>query len=64
MIERLMYVWDRTHIPSCHNITHKILTKFFSMRFKMYNSKQKKQFVAENKNCKYNSKTMAMHAII
>lgn len=64
MVQQLLYVWDETNIPSCHNITHKIITTFFTMRFKMYTLKQKDQFSKENKNYAYNSKTMAMHAAV
>lgn len=64
MVQQLQYVWDETQIPSCHNITNKILSRFFTMRFKMYCLNQKKQFCQVNKKCMYNSKTMAMHAVV
>ncbi|XP_071579887.1 uncharacterized protein [Temnothorax nylanderi] len=49
MVEKLQYVWDGTYIPSCHNIGHKILTRFFTMRLRMYCLKQKEQYSQEKK---------------
>lgn len=64
LVQQLFYVWDGTNIPNCHNITTNILTRFFTMRLKMYNLKQKEEFLPENKRHTYNSKTMAMHVAV
>lgn len=57
LVEKMLYVWENTNITQCHNITVKILKRFFYMRFRIFNLQRKEFLEKENKNRMYSSKT-------
>lgn len=63
LVEKTLYVWKNTNIQ-CHNITLKILTRFFRMRFRMFTVKRKETQEKENKNYTHSSKSMDMHMAV
>ena len=65
LVNQLMYVWEGTRVPSCHNITSKFLQRFLTMRFKMYGVQSRKGNDKKAlESVKYTSKTMGMRAAV
>ncbi|XP_071576398.1 uncharacterized protein [Temnothorax nylanderi] len=64
MAEQLQYVWEGTNIPSCHDITKKILYRFYTMRLEMCTLKENADRAAIVKEYCFSSKTMAMHVAV
>lgn len=61
LVEKMLYVWENTTIPQCHNITVKILKRFYYMRFRIFSLQSKELLETENRNRMYSSKTIDMH---
>lgn len=64
IVEKILYVWEGANIPQCHNITLKILNKFFRMRFRTFSLQRKEYLEKKNKSRTYSSKTMDMHMVV
>lgn len=63
LVSNLMYVWDGSKVPTCHNITRKILQRYLTMRFRVYGLQRKQELSLDGRK-EYNSKSMAMHAAV
>jgi len=63
LVDRLQYVWEGSTVPSCHDITSKILTRFLTMRFRIYGVK-KRNTQKTDVGARYSSKTVGMHAAV
>lgn len=63
IVEKILYVWEDTNILQCHNITVKILTRYFRMRFRMFSLQCKEYVEKENKSRTHSSK-MDMHMVV
>ena len=66
LVEKLQYAWEGTKVPSCHDITTKVLHRFLTKRFKMYALQSRKTLKKKKptEDTKYSSKTMGMHAAV
>lgn len=61
-VQNLMYVWDGSSLPDCHQIGRKILEFFFKTRFEQYSNKLRQQIkdAGKGKGPRRNSKSCAM----
>lgn len=62
LVNSLQYVWTSSTIPKCHNITTKILRRYFTIRYKQF-GQMKRQELKEHGNA-FSSKSVTMHKII
>lgn len=60
MAARMEYVWKDSNIPQCHNLTSRIMSRYFSKRWKQYWQKVKKALGIDTD---VGSKTAFMHAV-
>ena len=65
LVNKLMYVWESSNIPSCHDISRKILERFLTLRFKIYGLQCRQELDKDTRRERqYNSKSMAMRAAV
>lgn len=62
LVNGLQYVWELSAVPQCHNITNKLLRRYFTIRYKQY-GQMKKEELKEHGNA-FSSKSVAMHNFI
>lgn len=62
-VENLMYVWNGSGIPNCHDLERKILKTFFDGRLKEFGKIRREKHKEDNANkpIQKNSKTVAGH---
>jgi hypothetical protein len=64
LVDSVMFMWDGSSVPQCHNICRKILESYLNARVKQYGMLRSSQIASKEKEVDYSSKSIAMRQTV